>query len=212
MKSAWNKKRVKSAIPLKLAEDIATAVTDVHCKMRTCASTRSRQERFTVEAMALMVRALQNQGPTQPLAQCYVDTVDMAAGGTRQILQEDSVSMVGIETFEANHSATHMTPQRRAHDAGNETRIKDMEVSPSEEGGGVQASKREWFPSWQYEHQLRHMDDAAEGAHLLRINLTQARDEAQKEEVRLGCTILCLHCKRKMRASKCRKKYCQAFL
>ena len=139
MKSAWNKKRVKSAIPLRLAADIAKAITDVHFRMRTCDTTRSRQERLTVEAMALMVNAIQNQGPTQPLARCYVDTVDMAAGGTRHALQDcDSVSLVGIEALEDNEPDMHVTPQRGKPGAAAGESAKHMEISPPEEGGGEQ--------------------------------------------------------------------------
>ena len=52
----------------------------------------------------------------------------------------------------------------------------------------------------EYEHQLKHMDDTAKDAGILRAELIQARDAAQREEVKLGCTITCLLCQAKIKA------------
>ena len=207
MKSAWNKKRIKSAIPLKLATDISAAVTDVHFKMRTCDATRTRQKQLTAEAMAIMVNALQNQGPTQPLKQRYVDTVDMAAGGTAQVLQEeDSISQAETEEIEVmdltiEKQGVHQSEKLEAEDGQPTTVIKNKK-------------SREWFPSWQYEHQLKHMDATAKDARTLRAELIQARDAAQREEVKLECTITCLLCQAKIKAEACQrhimKRFCDA--
>ena len=207
MKSAWNKKRIKSAIPLKLATDISAAVTDVHFKMRTCDATRTRQKQLTAEAMAIMVNALQNQGPTQPLKQRYVDTVDMAAGGTAQVLQEeDSISQAETEEIEV----MDLTVEKQGV-----PQSKELEAEDGQPTTVIKNKKsREWFPSWQYEHQLKHMDATAKDARTLRAELIQARDAAQREEVKLECTITCLLCQAKIKAEACQrhimKRFCDA--